>query len=134
MMLIDAGPLVALAARPDPNHQRCAEIAAGERMPLLTTWPVITEAVWVGRRWPVFIELLAEIVARGLVRVRELPEEALPWIFQYMLRYKSVGADLADASLMYVAEKEKIDTVFTLDRRDFSVYRTNKNRALKIVP
>jgi len=35
---------------------------------------------------------------------------------------------------MYVAEHDKIDTIFTLDRRDFSVYRTSKNRALKIIP
>jgi len=35
---------------------------------------------------------------------------------------------------MYVAEHDKIDTIFTLDRQDFSVYRSGKNRALKILP
>lgn len=51
-----------------------------------------------------------------------------------MEQYRSIRAQVADASLVYVAEKEKIDTIFTLDRRDFSVYRTTKNRALNVVP
>ncbi len=51
-----------------------------------------------------------------------------------MDRYASLGAQLADAALMYIAEREGINTVFTLDRRDFSVYRTTDGRALSILP
>ena len=87
-----------------------------------------------GRRWPQFTRLLGELFARDSIRLYELRGDALSWIFDYMRRYESIRADLADASLMYVAEHEKIETIFTLDRRDFSVYRTSKNRALKIVP
>ena len=39
------------------------------------------------------------------------------------------GPNMADAALMYIAEQERFDTVFTLDRRDFSVYRTTDGRA-----
>jgi len=35
---------------------------------------------------------------------------------------------------MYLAEREEIDTVLTLDVRAFSVYRTSDGRALRIVP
>ena len=77
---------------------------------------------------------MAELFARSAIQLYALPPEALSWIFDYMHRYESIRADLADASLMYAAEQEVIDTIFTLDRRDFSVYRTSKNRALKIVP
>ena len=41
---------------------------------------------------------------------------------------------LADAALLYLAEREKIDTIFTLDRRDFSVYRSSRKRAFRVVP
>jgi predicted nucleic acid-binding protein len=41
---------------------------------------------------------------------------------------------VADAALVYLAGREKIETVFTLDRRDFSVYRASGRRALSIVP
>jgi hypothetical protein len=36
--------------------------------------------------------------------------------------------------LVYLAEREKIDTVFTLDTRGFSVYRLSGNRALRLLP
>ena len=51
-----------------------------------------------------------------------------------MRRYETIGAQLADAALVYLAEQENIRTVFTLDRRDFSVYRLKRNRALKLIP
>ena len=35
---------------------------------------------------------------------------------------------------MYIAEQKGIDTVFTLDRRDVSIYRTTAGKALRIVP
>jgi hypothetical protein len=41
---------------------------------------------------------------------------------------------LTDAALAYLAEREQVRTVFTLDRRDFSVIRLKRNRALKIIP
>ena len=36
--------------------------------------------------------------------------------------------------LVHVAEREGIDTVFTLDRRDFSVYRLPRGKQFTIVP
>jgi hypothetical protein len=41
---------------------------------------------------------------------------------------------VADAALVYLAERERIATVFTPDRRDFSVYRLNRNPALRLIP
>ncbi len=59
---------------------------------------------------------------------------AFHWIMAFLERYSSIGVQMADAALMYIAEREDIDTVFTLDRRDFSVYRTTDGRALNIIP
>lgn len=36
--------------------------------------------------------------------------------------------------LVYVAERENLDAIFTLDVRDFSVYRTSTGRALRMIP
>jgi predicted nucleic acid-binding protein len=68
------------------------------------------------------------------VQLVALDEQALVSIIAYMERYASLGAQLADAALMYIAEREGIDTVFTLDRRDFSVYRTTAGRVLTLLP
>jgi hypothetical protein len=36
--------------------------------------------------------------------------------------------------LIYLAGRERIKTVFTLDQRDFSVYRGDRRHAFEIVP
>jgi predicted nucleic acid-binding protein len=41
---------------------------------------------------------------------------------------------LADVSLVYLAGRERIETIFTLDRRDFSIYRTSRGRSFRILP
>jgi len=45
-----------------------------------------------------------------------------------------MGVQIADGALVYLAEREGIDTVFTLDRRDFSVYRLSDGRSLRVLP
>ena len=42
--------------------------------------------------------------------------------------------DFADAALVRVAERERIRRIFTLDRRDFSVYRPSGFGSFDIVP
>jgi predicted nucleic acid-binding protein len=42
--------------------------------------------------------------------------------------------DFADASLVQVADRLGLTEIFTLDRRDFAVYRLSKNRAFRILP
>ena len=43
-------------------------------------------------------------------------------IAEVMKRYQDIRPQLADAALVYLAGREGIDTIFTLDRRDFGVY------------
>lgn len=134
MILIDAGPLVALADPLDGRHQECVEVAAELETPQMTTWPVLAEAAWIIRRSSQFPPRLVPALLREEILIHKVGNEGLPWMIALMERYANVHAQLADASLMYAAEQEAIDTIFTLERRDFSVYRTSKNRSLKIVP
>ncbi len=132
--LVDTGPLVATVRRREEAHERCVAALKGFRAPLLTCWPVLTEVAWLLRGEPAGMKAIGEIVRSGVVEIVELDDDALHWMIAFLLRYASAGAQLADAALMYLAEREGIDTVFTLDRRDFSVYRTTDGRALRIVP
>jgi predicted nucleic acid-binding protein len=50
------------------------------------------------------------------------------------LRDRDRSMDFADAALLRVAEREGIDTVFTVDRKDFAVYRLSGRRRLKMLP
>ena len=55
-------------------------------------------------------------------------------IASIMRRYQDIGLQLADGALAYLADRENIRTVFTLDRRDFSIIRLKRNRLLRLIP
>jgi len=50
-----------------------------------------------------------------------------------LAKYQDQAFQFADACLMHLAEREKIDTVFTLDRKDFGVYRNKDKKPLSLV-
>ena len=134
MILIDAGPLVALATPEDQHHEICVDALSELPLPYLTTWPVLAEAAWLVTRPVIFMQSIANSCAAQSLEIRHLAPESISWMTSFMNRYANIRAQVADASLMYLAEAEDIDTIFTIDRRDFSVYRTSENRALKILP
>jgi len=80
------------------------------------------------------MKAIGRLIESGVLKLVELDAAALAWILAFMERYASAKAQMADAALMYLAEREGIDTVFTLDRRDFSIYRATDGRALTILP
>ncbi len=133
-VLVDTGPLVAVTSRRDAYHEVCVRQSSELPHPLYTCWPVLTEAAWLLRRHPVgFGKLLASIEHRAL-RLLDLDEAAVPKIAAFLDRYRNLGAQLADAALMYLAEREGIDTIFTLDSRDFTLYRLSRNRKVRVIP
>lgn len=66
---------------------------------------------------------LLTLDARDIRRAREL-----------MRKYRDLPMDLADAALVAVAERERIARIFTLDRRDFEVYRPHRVGRFQITP
>jgi uncharacterized protein len=133
-VLIDAGPMVAIVTRLDAHHQRCAVQLTLLPAPLLTCWPAAAEAFYLVRQNQAAVAALFRGFAENVWAIAPIGHEALPWLEKFMKRYQNLGAQLADACLVYLAEREEIDTIFTLDHRDFSVYRYGKNRHLKIIP
>jgi uncharacterized protein len=130
----DTGPLVAIIRKREKAHKKCVAALKELRSPLLTCWPVLTEAAWLLRDEPGGLKALGGLVQSKAVRLVELDDTALHWIIAFLERYASLGAQMADAAVMYIAEQQGIGTVFTLDYRDFSVYRTTGGHALDIVP
>ena len=133
-VLIDTGPLVAILSKRDQYHEECVQALKELEAPLLTCWPVLTEALWLLRKHTGTAEQsLGKFDPVGLALL-PMDEASLPWIARFMRRYESVRPQLADASLMYLAEHHGIETIFTLDRRDFSVYRVRGRRSLRLIP
>lgn len=133
-ILIDTGPIVAILSGVDQHHLRCTEELAGLCPPLFTCWPVVTEAQWLLRRDARAVEGLFRAFSSGLLALLPVDEGAMPWLAAFLRRYPKIEPDLTDATLVYLAEREGIHTVFTLDQRDFSLYRYSRNRRLQIIP
>ncbi len=128
---MDTGPLVALLNRRDPDHERCTEFLKQERSRLLTTWPVVTEAMYLLRR-----SLTAQGALLTMIEVEDLElteiQDLVGRISALLTKYWDVPTDFADATLVGVAEREQLDAIFSLDD-DFRIYRVRR-RALRMVP
>lgn len=135
MTLADAGPLVALIDTDEFSHERCRDALAQLSLPLVTTWAAFTEATyllgeaagWPGQRalWRMVDQRLlafADLTAADATRSAELME-----------RYRDHPMDLADATLVAVAEARGLRQIFTLDDH-FRSYRLRDGSFLEVVP
>lgn len=133
-ILVDAGPLVAILRPDDFQHQSCVHQARSLRYPLLTSWAVLAEAAWLLRGLPLGVSKLLDQIEQGLVIPLDMEPRSASWLRAFLETYRDLGAQLVDASICYLAEREGIQTIFTLDRRDFMVYRNSQNRPFNLVP
>jgi predicted nucleic acid-binding protein len=133
-ILVDTGPLVAILSKRDQHHKLCVECLQQLEGPAFTCWPVLSEALWMLRSSPVSVDSLITSFDGDRFALLPMDESSLPWIDRFLRRYRKVGAQLADASLMYLAEQQDFETIFTLDCQDFSVYRLRGNRAVQLIP
>lgn len=80
------------------------------------------------------IQQLLSTVNTNLLELLPLSGSEAKEIATLMARYKDLRPQFADACLVHLAQREQIDTIFTLDRRDFSVYRAHGKRPFQLVP
>lgn len=133
-VLIDAGPLVAILNRADRDHNVCLDVFKSIREPLLTTWMPITEAMHLLDYSIIAQNALLEMIERGALKILEVAEVDLPPIRLLMDKYSDQPMDFADATLVHVAMREGLNQIFTLDRRDFSVYRLKRGKSFTMLP
>ena len=127
-ILADTGPLFALIHAGDPDHARAVQFAGTYTGLLTTTWPVVTEVAYLldkyaGRG----VERLLGMVLGGQLLVADLAVRDVEYMRRLTAKYD--GMDLADASLVAVGERLGVLDVITLDRRDFTRYRTRARHA-----
>lgn len=123
MILVDAGPLVAIVDASDQHHRRCVAALRAVRAPLATVWPAIAEAMYLLLDLPRGQAAVWEMLERRVVRLLPLDTDDIPRIRWLMIKYANRPMDLADAALVRVAERDGLETIFTVDETDFSVYR-----------
>lgn len=136
MMVIDAGPMIAILDRSSHAHGACKRVLEGlgdER--LITTWPALTEAAHVltSRRGIGAWLPLLEMVMTGAMEVTAVDSAMLGRIRELCWKYRDLPMDLADATLVALCEAQNDPRIFTLDS-DFAVYRFKGRRAFEVWP
>ncbi len=133
-VLVDTGPLVSIHRSADEHHERCVETLQQIAPPLLTSWLVIAEAAYLLRDSAAAVERLLHGPEIGIFQILSLGDDDLRPMSALVRKYRNLGPQLADVSLVHLAGRESIDTVFTLDRRDFQVYSAAGNKRLRLLP
>jgi predicted nucleic acid-binding protein len=136
MILTDAGPLVAILDRGESHHRVCVDCLAELTGPLLTTWPAFTEAMYLlgeAGGWKAQVGLWS-LEASGDVEIAEQFLEDRRRMHVLMEKYRDRPMDLADASLVALAETRGLRDLFTLDHADFRIYRLQRRQNFRLWP
>ncbi|MGA2878767.1 MAG: PIN domain-containing protein [Bryobacteraceae bacterium] len=132
--LVDTGAIVAMLDERDPWSRICRETFQSLRVPLVTSQAVLTELfhlVGDNRRE---MEGAWGFVRSGALRLAEIQDSELPEIHALMSRYWDRPMDFADATLVFLAKRESLSTIFTVDHADFETYRIEGRRRFRVLP
>ena len=127
-VLVDTGPIVAYLHRGDAWHEATKRFFRRWRGELLTTWPVVNEAVYLSESHKARIAIV-QWLQRNLQVVAQDTEDTAA-IERYLRKYRDLGPDLADLTLLALAERRGVREIITVDAKDFEIYRVSGNRAL----
>jgi predicted nucleic acid-binding protein len=80
------------------------------------------------------VDLAWRFIRSGAVTVVPISDRDLPDIEALMRKYRDRPMDFADATLVHLAQRESLSTVFTIDHDDFETYRVGGRKRLRILP
>ena len=132
--LIDTGAILALLDRRDRWHDVCVEAFRQLRLPLMTSEAVLTELFHLVGDSSTEMEAAWKFVRSGTIVLGEIHNAELPEIRALMLRYRDRPMDFADATLVYLARRESLTRILTVDHADFETYRIEGKRKFRILP
>lgn len=132
--LADTGALLAFLDRDDRWHTRCVDAFAGLRLPLATSAAVLAELFHLVGDLPHEVDATWRFLRSGAITVLPIDDEDVPDLAALMETYSDRPMDFADATLVRLARREALTTIFTIDHSDFETYRIEGRRRFRIVP
>lgn len=133
-LLVDSGPLYALADIDDDWHQRSADLLLRTRETLLVPVTVIPEVCDLLHRrlGPEAEARFASSLAAGELTVEPLRRHDLERAVKLLESHPDLG--LVDCTVVAMAERLRLPAVVTTDRRHFSAVRPRHVEALQLLP
>lgn len=137
MILLDAGPLLALNDSTDSAHDACREKLA--RLPdeeFATTWPCVAEARYFLGLTGGYVKQqgLWQLWHNGIVQFVDLTFEETHFVSDLMRKYQEFPMDLADATLVALADLRGWKRIFTIDSHFFAYRLRDRSNLEVIVP
>jgi predicted nucleic acid-binding protein len=100
----------------------------------MTSTAVLTELFHLVRRSRMEIETAWTFLRSDTIVLAPIYTAELSEIHALMSRHWDRPMDFADATLVHLAKREAIATIFTIDHSDFETYRIEGKRKFRIVP
>jgi uncharacterized protein len=125
MIAVDTGYLLAILDRDDAHHQRAMRLLPTQSEGWMTTWAVLSEAFYMIENRvhrPCAMSLFDSLEA-GELLIWDIPQHQFMPMHKLMKQYENLPMDLADASMVLLAEHLGHGRILTTDQRDFGAYR-----------
>jgi predicted nucleic acid-binding protein len=136
--LIDTGAILALLDRTDRWHEACVDAFRQLRLPLLTSEAVLTEVFHLVGDTRTEMEAAWKFIRSGALVLGTIEHAELTHLHGLMSRYWDRGIDrnmdFADATLVYLAKRESLSVILTVDHADFATYRIEGKRQFRVLP
>ena len=131
-ILIDSGPMIALFDGSDNYHKPSVEFIKNNSHQLVSTISSVTEVMYL-----LDFSKNAQLdfinwIASGAIIIEKISHNDFFAIRAMLVKYRNLPMDFADACLVFLANKLKINTIATIDR-DFDIYRLNNNKTLTVL-
>jgi len=132
--LVDTGAILALLDRSDRWHTACVGAFRQLRLPLLTSEAVLTELFHLVGDARAEMEAAWKFVRSGALVLGAIEDGELSNLRTLMSRYWDRPMDFADATLVYLAKRESLSIILTVDHADFATYRIGGKRQFRVLP
>jgi predicted nucleic acid-binding protein len=132
--LADTGALLALLDRNDRWHTACVDTFPRLHLPLITSTAILTELFHLVGGNEHEVRATWAFIRSGAVSIHPIHDSDLPELDRLMDKYSDRPMDFADATLVLLARKQSINTIFTVDFNDFEIYRIERQKRFRILP
>jgi hypothetical protein len=132
--LLDTGAILALLDRDDAWHSACRQAFSSLRLPLATSAAVLAELFHLMGHSRHETDAAWRFLRSGAVTLLSIDDADVPALESLMKKYHDRPMDFADATLVHLAARESLSTVFTVDHDNFETYRIGGRRRFRILP
>jgi predicted nucleic acid-binding protein len=134
--LIDSSFLVGVINPQDAQHDACVQVVLDNTLDKRILVTVIPETCYLLHKW------LGHQVMRSFIdnlrdptwMIEQMTQQDFIRVGEILRQYADARLDLVDATLVAVAERMNIDTILTLDRRDFYMIRPLHTSYFTVLP